>query len=196
MTTTQLNLSISINLTKNRNFDLLHSFFSGRLAESRSPWLILFTSALLLELTALYFQYAMELKPCIMCIYQRNAVFGVMLAGLIGSLMYKHSIGRLLAFATWLVSAIWGALIAYEHVDIQQAANPFFVSCEIVPNFPSWLPLHQWIPSVFAATGDCGNIDWQFLTLSMPQWMLIILSVYAVLAVVVLAMRLLKLRRI
>jgi len=175
---------------------LLQSFFNGRLAGSRGPWLLLFISALLLELTALYFQYAMELKPCIMCIYQRNAVFGVMLAGLVGTLFYKHAIGRLVAFSLWLLSAIWGAMIAYEHVDMQQSTNPFFVTCEIVPNFPSWLPLHEWIPDIFAATGDCGTIDWQFLSLSMPQWMILILSFYAAVAISVLAIRLLKLRKV
>ena len=44
-------------------------------AEQRWAWALLFASALLLELVALYFQYGMDLKPCIMRIYQRTAVF-------------------------------------------------------------------------------------------------------------------------
>lgn len=158
-------------------------------AEQKGAWTLLFVSALGLELTALFFQYAMGLEPCIMCIYQRTAVLGVMLAALV-PMVFNSPIPRLLAFAGWGVSAIWGLLIAIEHVDIQNASNPFFVTCEIVPNFPSFMPLHHWLPKFFAATGDCGDIDWQFFDMSMPQWMIVIFGVYSALFAVVLFSRL------
>lgn len=148
------------------------------LAEKPGAWLLLFVSALMLELGALYFQYGMGLEPCIMCIYQRTAVFGVLVASLI-PLLSNNLITRLLGFIGWGVSAIWGLLIAIEHVDIQTALNPFFATCEIVPNFPAFMPLHEWIPSIFAATGDCGNIDWQLMDMSMPQWMIAIFAIYS-----------------
>lgn len=163
------------------------------LAEQRWAWALLFASAFILELIALYFQYAMELKPCIMCIYQRTAVFGVLFAALL-PLLRNNLITRLLAYIGWGVSAIWGTLIAIEHVDIQTATNPFFVSCEIVPNFPSFLPLHTMLPNIFAATGDCGNIDWEFVGMSMPQWMIVIFALYTALFVLVFGSRLLTKR--
>ncbi|GAA0364764.1 disulfide bond formation protein DsbB [Bowmanella denitrificans] len=169
----------------------------SRMAEwpaKRWPWALLFISSVLLEATALYFQYGMGLEPCIMCIYQRNAVFGLMFAGMAGMLLHNYPVGRMLSYALWAVSAVWGLLIAVEHVDIQTAANPFFTVCEIVPNFPSWLPLHEWIPQVFAATGDCGNIDWSLLDMSMPQWMIIIFAVYTALLVINLVARLARFR--
>ena len=52
-------------------------------AERKWSWGLLFASAFVLELIALYFQYVMDLKPCIMCIYQRTAVVGVMLAAIL-----------------------------------------------------------------------------------------------------------------
>lgn len=158
-------------------------------AEQRWTWGLLFASAFVLELVALFFQYAMDLQPCIMCIYQRTAVFGVMFAALI-PLLSNNGLTRLVGFIGWGVSAIWGLLIAIEHVDIQTAANPFFVTCEIVPNFPAFMPLHHWLPNLFAATGDCGNIDWEFLGMSMPQWMIVIFAVYSVLFAGVLSSRL------
>lgn len=159
--------------------------------EQRTPWAILFGSAFVLELIALYFQYVMGMAPCIMCIYQRTAVVGVLLAGLLVTIS-NNTITRFIGFTGWGVSATWGTLIAVEHVEIQTAANPFFASCEVIPNFPSFMPLHEWLPAFFAATGDCGDIDWQFLTLSMPQWMIVILGFYSVLFSIVLLVRLLK----
>ncbi len=146
-------------------------------AEQKWSWGLLFASAFVLELIALYFQYAMDLKPCIMCIYQRTAVIGVILAALLPLLM-NNVFTRLIAFVGWGISAIWGLLIALEHVDLQNNSNPFFASCEIVPHFPTFMPLHTWLPKMFAATGDCGDIDWVFLDMSMPQWMIVIFAIY------------------
>lgn len=161
----------------------------GNSAEQRWAWATLFISAFLLASAALYFQHANGLKPCIMCIYQRTAVFGVLFAALL-PLLKNNLITRAIGFITWGLSAIWGLLIAIEHVDLQNNSNPFFTACEIVPNFPSFMPLHNWLPNIFAATGDCGNIDWQFMDMSMPQWMIVVFGAYTIAFVIVLFSRL------
>ena len=157
------------------------------LTSSKRAWGLLFVSALCLEITALSLQHVSGLQPCIMCIYQRTAVFGIMFAAL-PAMLINNLITRLIGYLGWGISAVWGLLIAKEHVDIQTAINPFFASCEFVPNFPSWAPLHQWLPNIFGATGDCGNIDWSFMDMSMPQWMIVIFAIYtAILAVVLIS---------
>lgn len=163
----------------------------SQLVEHKKAWLLLFISALLLEATALYFQYMMDLQPCIMCIYQRVAVFALIFAGLIGSLNANFVLSRMIGFALWGTGAIWGFLIAKEHVTIQEESTlSFFYTCDVVPNFPAWAPLHEWLPALFKATGDCGKISWQFLGYSMPQWMEIIFAGYALIFIVVLLNRL------
>lgn len=147
------------------------------LTNNKQAWGLLFVSALGLEIAALCFQHIMDLQPCIMCIYQRTAIFGVMFAAM-PAMLVNNLITRLIGYIGWGVSAIWGLLIAKEHVDIQTAVNPFFATCEFVPNFPSWAPLHEWLPNIFGATGDCGDIDWSFFDMSMPQWMIVIFAIY------------------
>lgn len=151
-------------------------------------WQLLAISALGLELAALFFQYILDLAPCIMCIYQRVAIWAIFIAGVLGSFGAQYLLARISAFALWGTGAIWGLLIANEHVDAQSSAMSFMFSCEFVPNFPSWAPLHEWLPALFAATGDCGDINWEFLGYTMPQWMLANYSFYtALLAAVVVA---------
>jgi len=159
------------------------------LVSDKRAWGLLFASAFGLELAALYFQHMLDLRPCIMCIYQRTAVFGVMFAAL-PAMLINNLFTRLLGFLGWGISAIWGLLIAIEHVDIQTAVNPFFATCEFVPNFPSWAPLHEWLPNIFGATGDCGDINWSLMDMSMPQWMIVIFAVYTAILVLVLGSRL------
>jgi disulfide bond formation protein DsbB len=156
---------------------LLNIFSSW--AESKTAWLSLFMSSALLIVTALYFQHLMDLQPCIKCIYQRTAVFGILVSSLL-PIIWQHSLTRLLGFIGWGVASIWGFLIAHEHVDILFAANPFFVVCDIIPNFPAFMPLHEWFPAVFGATGDCSENSWQFMNMGMAQWMRIIFATYAI----------------
>jgi disulfide bond formation protein DsbB len=164
-------------------------------AESKSAWLSLFMSSALLIVTALYFQHIMDLQPCIKCIYQRTAVFGILVSSLM-PLIWQHSLTRLLGFIGWGVASIWGFLIAHEHVDMLFAANPFFVVCDIIPNFPAFMPLHEWLPAVFGATGDCSENSWQFLDMGMAQWMRIIFGIYAVTWLIMLISRLAIARKV
>jgi len=170
--------------------------FLSDLSTNTRAWQILAISALGLEFSAFFFQYVLELKPCIMCIYQRVAIWAIFLAGVVGSLGSKLIFARLIAYGLWGTGAIWGLLIALEHVEMQTSTMSFLFSCEFVPNFPSWAPLHEWLPALFAATGDCGDIDWQFLGYSMPQWMIVVYSVYTALLAIVLFSRIIDLRRL
>lgn len=158
------------------------------LAHKRTPWVLLALTAFTFEVIALFFQYQMGLEPCIMCIYQRTAMLGLLIAGIIGAINPSNIIIRITALSSWAVVSIWGFLLAREHIDMQTTTDPFAFSCEFEPNFP--VPLHEWMPQFFAATGDCGNIDWQFLGLSMPAWMEIIFGLFSLVLIVVVFSRL------
>ena len=149
------------------------------LTTNAKPWILLALSALALELCALFFQYVLDLAPCIMCVYQRVAICAIILAGLIGFAGCRFLVARVLAYGLWATGSIWGLIIALEHVEMQENSGSLFFSCEFIPNFPTWAPLHQWFPAIFEATGDCGKISWQFLGYSMPQWMIVVYGVYA-----------------
>lgn len=158
-------------------------------AEKKSSWLLLFLSAFGLLSSALYFQHVNGLQPCVMCIYQRTAVVGIMLSGLL-VLLVNHGITRMLGFAGWAVSSIWGFLIASEHYEILHS-HSLFASCEIVPNFPSFMPLYKWLPAIFEAKGDCLDDGWRMFSLGMAEWMMVIFAVYAIVFVVVFGCRIL-----
>lgn len=153
----------------------------------RWPWLCmaLFSSALILY--ALYTQHGPDqLWPCVQCIYQRTAMVGVALFCWLGFFTAPlHAVPRWIALVGWFGASLAGAYSAYYHSWIQAAINPLFAPCQPHPNFPSWAPLHQWLPQIFDAGGLCGEIDWHWAGLSMPQWLLVIFGVFAGAAIVV-----------
>lgn len=161
---------------------------------SKQAWTVLFISAISLELSALIFQHGFGFNPCVLCIYQRTAILGIALSGLI-VIAFNHVVTRLIAYAIWLSSAVWGTVVANEHVNVLNATNPFAVTCPIEPNFPAFLPLHEWLPSIFAATGMCDDTSWQFLSKTMPEWLIGVFIAYALCAILFLALRLVIAKR-
>nr|WP_086938143.1 disulfide bond formation protein DsbB [Thaumasiovibrio occultus] len=146
---------------------------------TRQPWLILLLIIIALELTALYFQHVMNLAPCVMCIYERIAMMGMGVGAAIGLAAPNNLVARWAGLGVWGYSAYRGLTLSQEHVGYQfPDPNDLFGGgvCDIYVNFPDWLPLNKWVPWLFEATGDCSKIVWQFMDLSMPQWLVIIFA--------------------
>jgi disulfide bond formation protein DsbB len=140
---------------------------------------VILVSALGLEATALFFQYAMQLDPCVLCVYERLAVAGIGLAALLGVIAPGWRLIRFAAYFVWGGSAAWGLSLAMEHVGIQLGTTN--LKCEFFANFPAWFKLDEWFPAVFTPTGYCDDIQWQFLGFTMPQWMVVVYSGYLLL---------------
>lgn len=157
--------------------------FLNQCSQGRGAWLLMALTALALELTALWFQHVMLLKPCVLCIYERCALFGVLGAALIGAIAPKTPL-RYVAMIIWLYSAFRGVQLTYEHTMLQLYPSPF-MTCDFMVRFPDWLPLDKWVPQVFVASGDCAERQWEFLGLDMPQWLLGIFVAYLIVAVLV-----------
>ena len=163
-------------------FSAIKAFSQGRLS-----WLLLLIFVLFFEACALFFQHVMMLSPCVMCIYERVAMLGVGGAAIIGLIAPNNPVFRWLGLAAWGASAYKGLELSMQHVDYQFNPSPF-ATCDLFVTFPDWAPLNQWAPWMFEAYGDCSEIVWQFLTLSMPQWLVVIFAAnLAALAIIVLS---------
>jgi disulfide bond formation protein DsbB len=90
-------------------------------SQRRPAWLALAASALLLEACALYFQYVQGLQPCVMCVYIRLAVLGLLAAALVGAIAPARPAVQFLGFAGWAVAAAEGLALSRELIVIQEA---------------------------------------------------------------------------
>lgn len=141
----------------------------------RLSWILLLLSVIFFEGCALFFQHVLLLSPCVMCIYERVAMLGIAAAAIIGLIDPRNPLFRWLGLIGWGISAYKGLMLAIQHVGYQLNPSPF-ATCDIFVRFPTWAPLNQWFPWMFEASGDCSKIVWQFMTLSMPQWLIIIFA--------------------
>lgn len=135
---------------------------------------------------AVYTQMRLGLEPCSLCIYQRLAFAALavvfLLAGLHGP---RNRPGRLSYGVLAAIVAAIGAGIAGRHVWVQAQPQDVMSSCGPPLQFLNQTmgPLEAF-RTVLTATGNCGDIDWTFLGLTMPMWCLVwylLLGVWAVL---------------
>lgn len=106
-------------------------------------------------------------------------------SGVLGFLLSKNFWGQIGTHGLMIYATCEGLRVASAHIEKQSGAS-FFATCDLFPNFPSWMPLHEWLPSIFAATGDCSDISWRFFEMSMPEWVFYIFLGYMALQMIML----------
>lgn len=170
--------------------------FWGTFAEwqdRRTIWIVGGMVALLLDVIAwAFFQNYLKLTACEMCVYIRFSMFVIFFAALIAAINPKNVVLKLVGYIAVIWAIVRGVLWSdrlikmHERAEAVRNGADFFSfqglgSCTFEPEFPFGLPLHQWLPSIFAPNGLCGEDDWAFLTLSMGEWMLVIYACFSVL---------------
>ena len=126
---------------------------------------------------ALYAQHVLGLAPCPLCIFQRVAVIAVGAVFLIAALHDPGTLGARIYGGLILLTAACGIGIAGRHVWIQAQPPGTVAACGADLDFlQDIMPITQVITKVLTGSGECGKIDWTFLGLSMPWWVLISLA--------------------
>ena len=124
---------------------------------------------------AFYAQYGMDLVPCHLCIFQRVAMAALGLAFALAALLSRPG-RRGIVFAI-LIGLTGAATMATagRHVWIQMQPEGSVPACGADLSFMlDIFPLYDVILKVFKAGGECAKVDWSFLGLSMPAWVLIV----------------------
>lgn len=126
---------------------------------------------------ALYAQHGLGLEPCPLCILQRVAVIvlgGLFLAALL------HGPGRRGAAVygvLMLVAAGAGMVVAGRQVWLQNLPAQDVPACG--PGFDYLMdvfPLTDALAMIFEGSGECAEVSWQLLGLSMAGWVLVVLA--------------------
>jgi disulfide bond formation protein DsbB len=141
----------------------------------RAQFLLGFLVCVGLLAYAIFLQLKIGLEPCPLCIFQRLAFAALGLLFLIGALHGpRERAGRATYGVLAFIAAAVGIGIAGRHVYVQLLPKDMGSSCGPPLAFLSETmgPLEVF-RTVRTGTGDCGNIDWQFLGLTMPMWSLV-----------------------
>lgn len=123
---------------------------------------------------ALYAQYALGLEPCPLCIFQRVAVVVVGFLFLVAALHPAGGFGRRIYSVLIGLGALAGMGVAGRHVWLTTLPPERVPACGPGLDFMlDAFPLTEALAMVFSGSGECASVDWRFLGLSMPAWVLI-----------------------
>lgn len=123
---------------------------------------------------ALYAQHQLLLEPCPLCVLQRVAVIALGIVFLVAAIHSPTSGARFVYVGFMGLATAFGAIVAGRHVWLQHLPEDEVPACGpgldyMLDNFP----FRQVIDMVFTGSGECATVDWSFLGLSMPAWVLI-----------------------
>jgi len=123
---------------------------------------------------ALYAQHGLGLEPCPLCIFQRVAVLALGILFLLAAAHGPAGVGRRIYGGLLALAAAAGAGVAGRHVWLQNLPPDQVPACG--PGLDFMLQsfgLGEVLRMALSGSGECADVDWSLLGLSMPAWVLI-----------------------
>ena len=150
---------------------------------ARLLWLAIAAAAWGSVVVAVGLQHLAALDPCPMCILQRYAYAGLTLLFLAGALHGPARRGARIYSGLIIVVAAAGAAVAARQVWLQHLPADQVPACG--PGLDYLMrkfPLYDVLEKVFAGSGECAEVGWRFLGLSIAGWSLVWFVLLALLA--------------
>jgi disulfide bond formation protein DsbB len=123
---------------------------------------------------ALCAQFKLGLDPCPLCIFQRIGIFALGIVFLIAGLHHPRRWGAQVYAGLIAMAALATVAVAARQLYIQHLPPGAIPSCGApLSMMMKFMPLTAVIRKVLSGSGECGIVNWRFLGLAMPAWVLI-----------------------
>jgi disulfide bond formation protein DsbB len=132
-------------------------------------------ACVLLLAYAWYTQYYQGLEPCPLCIFQRVAVAALGIALLLAAAV-PDGARRLGLLSAVLIGAVAlaGIGVAARHLYIQSLPPGSVPACGATLGYLlDVFSVTEVLRKVLTGSGECAQVSWRFLGLSMPAWVLL-----------------------
>jgi disulfide bond formation protein DsbB len=123
---------------------------------------------------AIYSQLHLGLEPCPLCIFQRIGIALLGLVFLAATLHQPLGRGRYVYALAIAVVALATLLVAARHVYVQSLPPGSVPSCGApLAVLLKFTPFWEVVRKVLTGSGECSEVNWRFLGLAMPAWVLL-----------------------
>jgi disulfide bond formation protein DsbB len=120
---------------------------------------------------ALWLQYGLGIEPCPLCAFQRIAVSVIGIIFLAAFIHNPRNLGAAIYAALVLAVAGSGGALAARHVWLQSLPKDQVPACGMGLSYMmESLPFLDVLRKVYAGSGECAEIGWEFLGLAIPGW--------------------------
>jgi len=130
-----------------------------------------------------YLQMVEYLAPCPLCILDRAVVIGLCVVFLIALIHNPIKLGRKIYASLATLLSLIGIGICARHIWLQNLPEDEVPEC----GAGFWymldtMPVLGFLDTILNGSGECADIQWQFLGLSIPELTLILFVVFLLLS--------------
>ena len=151
------------------------------LSQQKRYWLALIGLGLALEAVALYYQYALDEWPCVLCIHIRIWIFGFIVLALLALALHRWLWTTRLAHGLSIILMAGFVERSWRVLAIERGW--VFGDCDMDAGLPAWFALDQWFPAVFEVQTACGYTPLILMNISMAEILMLLSSGLLLLAV-------------
>jgi len=141
----------------------------------------LFAASLFILGFSLFMQYGMGLTPCPLCMLARVLVFFLVIIFLVAALHNPGKRGRIMYAFSSFITCLLGIVVTLRHLWILQLPPEKVPACTPGLDYLlGTLPFSEALLVVLNGSGECAQLDGQFLGVSLPGWTLAVFILLAV----------------
>lgn len=146
----------------------------SNISRSTGYWLLLIAMGMASEGIALFYQYVLDFRPCVMCIQVRIWILGfIIIASL--ALLVRGS-AKLLVVMHVLNTLIMIGLVERSYQLLGTERGWVFGSCDFDLGLPQWLALEEWLPAIFKVWEACGYTPELLFGVTMAEALLVMFT--------------------
>jgi disulfide bond formation protein DsbB len=145
--------------------------FLINLSMQRRYWAVLVLVGIVMEAAALYYQYALDEWPCVLCIHVRIWVIAFILSGIVAIFCTQSRLA--IRTAHGLNTLIMAGLLERSWRVLAVERGWIFGDCEMDLGMPAWFALDKWIPSLFEVQTSCGYSPLLLFGITMAEVLLV-----------------------
>jgi len=139
---------------------------------------------------AYFAQYVQHYEPCPLCMFQRVTILALGIVFLVAAVHGARGWGRYVYAALIAVAALATVGVAARHLYIQSLPPGSVPACGApLDVLVRMFPITTVIAKVLRGGGECAQVNWTFLGLAMPGWVLISAAVLGAFGVMTNVMR-------
>ena len=139
---------------------------------------------LLIVIAVFYFQNHLQLEPCYLCITQRVFIIAIAVVCALALLHNPAQRGQKIYAGISTLLAIIGSYFSVKQLWLQSLPEDQVPACGVPVDYLfDVFSLSEAISHLLKGDGNCAEVQWQMLSISMPGWVLVAFIGYMVVGI-------------